>query len=154
MADESDDDDEGEDPRLVADRDLLVRLKAALPALREARDGFPMRRDAVYRFWHQSFKVFGLQSHTQKIADTLQAVDPDRPLNPWFMQIVADGTGHEFKGRETNKNWLAATRPIVEAWFHASHMLREAIECAETMTEAGPSLEFNWATVLCLYQQR
>ena len=110
--------------------------------------------DGVYRFWHQSFKVFGLQAATTTIAATLQAVDPERPLHPWLGQLVEAGTGHEFHGRETNQNWLAATRPIVEAWFHADHMLRAAIECAEQITEVGLSLGTNWATVLCLYQQR
>lgn len=148
-----DEQDEPEDPRLVRDRDLLARLKAALPALREARDGFRMR-DGVYRFWHQSLKVFGLQTATTTIAAALQAVDPARPLHPWFLQIVVDGTGHVFNWSETNNNWLVATRPIVETWFHADHMLRAAIECAETMDEVGPMLETNWATVLCLYQQR
>jgi len=37
--------DDDDDPRLVADRDLLVRLKAALPALREnSRRSPPARR--------------------------------------------------------------------------------------------------------------
>jgi hypothetical protein len=79
----TDDEPGDEDPRL--DRDLLARLKLALPALIEAREGLPMRRRGVYRFWHPSLKVFGLQTHTKAIADALQAVDPERPLNPWFM---------------------------------------------------------------------
>jgi hypothetical protein len=86
-----------EAPRLDADRDLLAKLKLALPGLLELRDG--LQDDGIYRFWYQSFKVFALQAETERIAAALQAVDPDLPLHPWFLQIVADGTGRSFEGR-------------------------------------------------------
>ena len=34
---------------------------------------------------------------------------PDRPLNPWFVEIVALGTGHEFTP-EHNSRWTEVTR--------------------------------------------
>lgn len=142
------------DPRLDRDRDLLARLKTALPTLREATATGRHFDDGIYRFYHQSHKVFGLQTVTKKITEALQSVDPDRPLNDWYLQIVADGLGKRFSWTETNQNWLAETRPIVEAYFHAMHMLQCVIECAETMETVSPMLEWNWATVLYLYQQR
>jgi len=33
-------------------------------------------------------------------------------------------------------------------------MIRMAIECAEQLEDATPNLPYNWATILCLYQQR
>ena len=52
--------------------------------------------DPVYRFYHQSFKVYSLQQTTEAIVRELQDLVPGRPLNPWFAQIVAEGTGHMF----------------------------------------------------------
>jgi hypothetical protein len=37
--------------------------------------------DPVYRFYHQSFKVFGLQSQTQEIVGMLAQLMSERPLN-------------------------------------------------------------------------
>lgn len=47
-------------------------------------------------FYHQSFKVFGLQAHTEAIVRELEALSPGRPLNPWFVQILGEGTGKTF----------------------------------------------------------
>lgn len=142
-----------EDPCLVADRVLLQRLKAALPELKNAKESL-LREDGIYRFWHQSFKVFYLQSHTTRIFEALKAVSPQDELNPWFLQIVTEGTGKHFDNNTTNANWLAETRPILEAWWHADHMLDCAIWSAEHMQHVSGMLEYPWATILCLYNQR
>ncbi|HEY2292624.1 MAG TPA: hypothetical protein VGM86_18135, partial [Thermoanaerobaculia bacterium] len=78
--------------------------------------------DSIYRFYHQSFKVYGLQGMTQAIVQRLQALAPDRPLNSWFLQIVEAGTGKTFQS-EDNARWMEVTRPIVEAFFHARFFL-------------------------------
>jgi len=44
--------------------------------------------DPIYRFYHQSLKVFSLQNETVRIVHVLESLAPDRPLNPWFRQIV------------------------------------------------------------------
>ena len=38
--------------------------------------------DPIYRFYHQSFKVYGLGRWTEKIVAALKALLPDQPLNP------------------------------------------------------------------------
>src|SRR5262249_31079040 len=60
--------------------------------------------DPVYRFYHQSLKVYYVQESTQKIVDTLQSLAPHLPLNTWFLDIVRQGTGREFS-LEDNNNW-------------------------------------------------
>jgi hypothetical protein len=74
--------------------------------------------DPIYRFYHQSFKVYSIQSQTIEIVEKLKALLPDREMNKWFISIIENGTGKEFK-KEDNNNWLEVTRPMVEAFFHA-----------------------------------
>ena len=80
--------------------------------------------DVVYRFYHQSFKVFRVQESTRQIVDALHALAPDRELNPWFTQIVADGTGHQFTLAD-NRRWLEVARPILEAYFPCALLSRD-----------------------------
>lgn len=65
--------------------------------------------DPVYRFYHQSFKVYALQDTTQAIVAELQNLVPGRSLNRWFTRIVAEGTGHVFTTAD-NERWPAAQR--------------------------------------------
>src|SRR5205809_3218701 len=77
---------------------LLQNIKARLPRLEkllaQAEDHWGLE-DGIYRFYHQSFKVYRLQSFTKAIQKELQELLPDRPLNDWFARIVEDGTGTE-----------------------------------------------------------
>jgi hypothetical protein len=105
---------------------LLKGIKARLPDLEkllEKASSHWHAEDGFYRFYHQSFKVYGLQQDTAEIVRVLRSLLPDRTLNPWFEQIVREGTGKEFS-HEHNKRWLAETRPILEAFFHARTMPR------------------------------
>jgi hypothetical protein len=108
--------------------------------------------DLVYRFYHQSFKVFWLQERTQSIVQRLQALAPNRPLDSWFVQIVQEGTGKVFK-TEDNKRWTEVTRPIVEAFFHARFFLEMAVRYAgiEKPPQILPS---GYAALLSLYGLR
>jgi hypothetical protein len=85
--------------------------------------------DPVYRFYHQSFKVYGLQQQCRSIVDRLQVLAPDRPLHPWFVEIVRAGTGKEFQVSDNN-HWTEVTRPILEAFFHARFFLEMAVRYA------------------------
>jgi hypothetical protein len=108
--------------------------------------------DPVYRFYHQSFKVFWLQNSTQSIVQKLQALAPDRPLNPWFAEIVQAGTGKVFK-TEDNARWTEVTRPILEAFFHARFFLEMAVRYADL--EMPPlALPSGYAALLYLYGLR
>jgi hypothetical protein len=113
--------------------------RALLGALQSCRDELKMRLeesstewgfdDPIYRFYHQSFKVYSLQSQTQAIVRLLASLVPDRTLNPWFLQIVEEGTGRQFTPAD-NADWPLVTRPIVEAFFHARLFLQMAVRYA------------------------
>jgi len=69
LRDMPDDDDR---PEVIA---LFANLKAALPQLQALLDKYNgdwEYEDRVYRFYHQSFKVYDLQVGTTSITDALQ----------------------------------------------------------------------------------
>ena len=72
--------------------------------------------DALYRFYHQSFKLFRVQSLTVEIVATLQALAPERHLNPWFRTIVAEGTRKKF----TVAVMLRGSSLRAQSWKHSS----------------------------------
>lgn len=136
--------------------ELFKNLKANLPQLKELLDAVDVGRsyeDYVYRFYHQSFKVYWLQQSTTKIVDALKALAPDAPLNEWFMQIVAEGMGKRFED-EHNKRWLVETRPIVEAFFHARYFLDMAVKYGQKLKRPPQLLPSGWAALLYLYDLR
>ncbi len=108
--------------------------------------------DPVYRFYHQSFKVYLLQAQTKAIVGVLASLAPERPLNPWFMEIVDAGTGKDFK-TEDNAEWTRVTRPIVEAFFHARFFLEMAVRYGDLETPPNP-LPSGYAALLYLYGLR
>lgn len=134
---------------------LLARMQAqheALKALLDASSDHWGFEDPVYRFYHQSFKVFWLQRQTETIVQRLSSLLPDCPLHPWFLEIVRQGTGLEFSTSDNNR-WTLVTRPIVEAFFHARFLLEMAVRYATL--EAPPSpLPSGYAALLYLYQLR
>lgn len=109
--------------------------------------------DGVYRFYHQSFKVFALQDCTLQIVQQLRQLSPDRPLHPWFERIIAEGTTNKFS-TETNERWIEKTRPILEAFFHAKFMLEMAVQSARELSAPPLLLPGTWAALLYLYQLR
>lgn len=137
-------------------RELLASLKARLPSFETMLadcDGDWGAADAVYRFYHQSFKVYCVQEMTVRIVSLLSEVAPQRPLNPWFMRIVSEGTGKTF-AIEDNRHWLEVTRPILEAYFHARHFLQMAIRSANDLNDPPSMMPTSWASVLYLYGLR
>jgi len=109
--------------------------------------------DPVYRFYHQSMKVYGLQSTTAEVVSTLQSLLPDRQLNEWFREIIDAGTGKSFKLKD-NQNWPAVTRPILEAFFHARYFLEMACKYGAELTSPPEILPSGWASLLYLYDLR
>ena len=64
---------------------LLANLKDCLPRMHEllrACEDHWGYEDPVYRFYHQSFKVYGLQNQTERIVALLRALLPGSPLDP------------------------------------------------------------------------
>ncbi len=108
--------------------------------------------DPVYRFYHQSFKVFGVQETTLAVVQRLHALAPDCQLHPWFLGIVSDGTGHYFSVSD-NAAWPTVARPVLEAFFHARFFLDMAVRYSDLESPPSP-LPSGYAALLYLYQLR
>ena len=136
------------------DSQLLANIKrdlAALTTLADQCQGQWAEEDLVYRFWHRSFKVYGLQDLTLRIVGALEAIAPDaRELDERFRLIIGEGTGKTFE-YEHNQRWLAETRPMLEAFWHAEYMLRMAVRYGRELDEAPDFLPSGWAALLCLF---
>ena len=144
------------DQRREEEARLLTAIKAALPMLEElwqqanSHWGY---EDPVYRFYHQSFKVYQLHAQTTQIVNALQELAPHLPLNSWFRQIVDEGAAEQFS-LEVNQRWTEATRPILEAFFHARYFLEMVCKYGKELEEPPDSLPSGWAAVLELYGLR
>ena len=136
--------------------ELLRNIKHSLPKLEEllaqVEDHWGME-DGLYRFYHQSFKVYRLQDATKEICNALQNLVPGRSMNRWFIEIVAQGTGHEFEISH-NQDWLRHTRTIVEAFFHAHYFLKMTVKYGKELDSAPDRLPSGWAAVLYLFDLR
>jgi len=138
-----------------AEATLLAGLRDRsdeLGALFEAASDHWGFEDPVYRFYHQSFKVFWLQETTRTIVTTLESLVPGRSLHPWFLEIVEAGTGKTFT-LEDNAIWTTATRPILEAFFHARYFLEMAVRYRD-LEEPPELLPSGYAALLALYGLR
>lgn len=66
---------------------------------------------------------------TSRVVNVLESLASGHPLNPWFRQIVEQGTGRAFK-QDDNADWTRITSPILEAFFHARFFLEMAVRYA------------------------
>jgi hypothetical protein len=135
---------------------LFSSLKSALPELQKLLDevsGDWGYEDPIYRFYHQSFKVYALGHATKRIVSALQALAPEQQLNEWFVRIVTEGTDKTFE-HEHNARWLEVTRPMVEAFFHARYFLEMAVTYGRQLTAPPRMLPSGWAALLYLYRLR
>ena len=135
---------------------LLEAIKAMLPKLEAilAQTEEPWGyEDGVYRFYHQSYKVYRLQGLTINIVEALQAIAPERKLDAWFLEIVSEGTNRTFSTAH-NQRWLQETRPILEAFFHAHYMLSMVYKYGRELDDPAAVLPNGWAAVLSLYDLR
>jgi hypothetical protein len=142
--------------KLELEERLLAALKAKRDDLMQLLNEVSSHwgyEDQIYRFYHQSFKVYGIQRSTLTIVAALRGLLPDVPLNAYFERILADGTGKEFTS-DANKAWEATTRPLVEAFFHARFFLEIAAKYADEFEEPPQTLASGWAALLCLYNLR
>lgn len=141
--------------RRDGERRLLLRMRedyTQLQALLAASSDHWGFEDPMYRFYHQSFKVFWLQDRTEAIVRQLVSLLPDRPLNPTFVDIVRDGTGKTFTLAD-NERCREVTSPIVEAFLHARFFLEMAVRYATLDSPPSP-LPSGYAALLYLYQLR
>jgi hypothetical protein len=142
-----DDIDESSEPLLKCIKALLPELESLL----EKVNGHWRFEDGFYRFYHQSWKVYSLQASTQEIVVLLRSLKPDTEMNASFLQIVREGTGLEFS---SGSDWLAETRPILEAFFHARTMLELSVRYGRELEHAPRMMPSGWATLLYLFNAR
>ena len=137
-------------------KNLFTKIRVTLrdlEALLDECNGDWVYEDYVYRFYHQSFKVYLLQNSTLGIVEKLRALWPERELNEWFVEIVAEGTGKTFAMAD-NENWLGVTRPILEAFFHARYFLEIAVKYGRELEYPPRVMPSGWAALLYLYNLR
>ncbi len=136
---------------------LLANLKSHLSELKKllaSAEGHWGAEDTVYRFYHQSFKVYGqAQQWTESIVAALRQLLPGRELDADFLKIVTEGTGKQFE-LSHNQDWLRHTRPMVEAMFHAIYFLRMACKYGEELNDLPNPMPSGWAAFLSLYNLR
>jgi hypothetical protein len=127
--------------------DLLRRIKAELPALKEWL--LEARRDeeeGFYWFYHQSWKVFEyLQPATRKGYELILRVGAriDEP-NEWYQRIYKEGTRYEFN-QSANEHWLETTHPILEAFWHTRYFIQMMVRYGKKLQSAPQCLPTGWA---------
>lgn len=139
---------------------LLKNIKKNMPELEKMMESATDHwdyEDKVYRYYHQSFKVYWVQDITQRIVDLLSKISPNKDKTKFctFFQVILDEGcgGLEFKS-EHNSDWTKTTRPLLEAFFHAKYFLEMAIKYGKKYEEAPQMLDSGWAALLCLYDLR
>lgn len=140
--------------------ELLANIHANLPDLERLLEEMSSHweyEDPIYRFYHQSWKVYELQALTNMIVAQLRGIAPAgiASLCPFFEEIVRYGaSGKRFESAH-NQEWTRQTRPIVEAFFHARYFLEMAVRYGNEL-ESSPEggIPSGWAALLCLYELR
>src|SRR5687768_16594244 len=77
-----------EERRETEEAKLLDSMIAQLPELKSlfAECGGWNYEDPIYRFYHQSMKVFYVQELTIRIVSKLQELAPHLRMNDWFLE--------------------------------------------------------------------
>lgn len=136
--------------RLLLDR--LRERKPELEQMLQEMSGHWTYEDYFYRYYHVSFKVYSVQTTTEKAARFLRDLLPERKLNMMFERIVRDGTGKEFELAH-NDDWDGHTRPMLEAFTHAKFMIEMAVRYA-ALKEPPQPMPSGYAALLYLYDLR
>ena len=140
------------------DNQLLANIKSQLPELVTLLNEMSSHwgyEDPIYRFYHQSFKVYGLQNETKRIVEALKSIAPaGTSFCKEFEEIIQLGASGKKFETEHNQNWTAHTRVFVEAFFHARFFLEMAAKYGKELEKAPTLLPSGWAALLCLYNLR
>jgi hypothetical protein len=139
----------------LADK-LLSNIKENLNKIESCYDMFVKNEpDDVYRFYHQSSKVFRMVEQVKYARALFEDVGPKSALlNSWFVQITDEAVGKKFDSETTNSHWLSETRPVLEGFWHTKYFLEQMIQAAKELETAPQILPSSWAAVLYLYNMR
>jgi hypothetical protein len=135
---------------------LLERIVIHLPKLQDLNKHPFGSEDLVYRFYHQSSKVYQVQDAIKQALEIFQSIaGDDYKLNDWYLSIVEEGTGHQFDWSH-NKQWLKKTRPQVEAFFHTKYFIDMLCKYGNDLNgkKAPNTLPSGWASILYLFGVR
>ena len=139
---------------------LLKNIKTNMPelerVLEDVKDHWG-EEDAIYRFYHHSFKVYRIQELTERIVKVLRKLHykKDGELDVYFETIYLEGTCRNREWTHShNLIWATTTRPFLEAFFHAKYFLEMAVKYGKELEEAPQMLPSGWASLLCLYRLR
>lgn len=133
---------------------LLARLKENSTELKKLLEQFSSN-NTPYRFYHQSFKVYRAQDDLKKALELFRKIAGEEfTLNEWYLTIVNEALAVGPFKMDHNDQWLAKTRPQMEAFFHTKYFLEWAVDGAKTLEEAPNLLDSGWAAVLYLFGVR
>jgi len=140
---------------------LLSNIKDSLSSLSEIKRSVNepcngAAEEGIYRFYHFSFKCYYLQQLTEVIVAKLRQLSPNDPtekLCVFFEDIISQGTGKKWEYQH-NADWQTHTRPIVEAFMHANHMLCLAVEYGSRYEKSPEVIDYGWGSLLELYNIR
>jgi hypothetical protein len=132
--------------------DRLKQRKVDLEKALQEMSGHWSYEDTFYRFYHGSFKVYGVQTATERAVKLLSELMPERKLNLAFDKIIREGTGKKFEMAH-NREWDRQTRPMLEAFAHAKFMIEMAVRYADLPAPSQP-MPSGWAALLYLYDLR
>ncbi len=147
----------GHERKYKSARELLDNIKSNVPRidalLKQFRNEEP---DLVYRFYHQSHKVFIMNSLIDSADNLFKNLAPESTeLNSWYRLITKTALAQEFDASESNEKWLHQTPPILLAFWNAKYFLAQMLVAADEMDEAPPQiLPSGWAAILHLYNLR
>ena len=127
---------------------LLAETKAKIIEIENLKIRFDAyEEDFVYRFYHQSFKLFYVKDLIRDARNLFEKIAPHgTELNPWFTHIVNDGIEKEFELEKTNPNWLSETRPILEAYWHTRYFVNQLARFGRELDKCPQLLR-----VFCIY---
>jgi hypothetical protein len=143
-------------------RDILLRnirnnMKNLEMHLERANNIHIGEENMVYRFYHESFKVYNVQDRTKSMYLMLEKLSPhgkNKIRDPHYLRIIKEGGfGREFK-LEDNRNWDAVCRPMLEAFFHTKYFIEMAFKYGEEFKrkkKAPLVMPYGWASLLELY---
>ena len=134
---------------------LLSTLKSSRAEIEMHLNHFRREEpDLIYRFYHQSFKVFILNGLTKNSVEFFKKLAPTGcTLNGWFIEIADNGLSKQFSD-DTNQNWFQETLPVLQAFWHCRYFLEQMLAAADELDQAPQMLPSGWATVLYLYDLR
>ncbi len=135
---------------------LLENIKNNRAKIRSTLNWFyEEEADLVYRFYHQSFKVFIMNSLIEKADNLFKELAPtEAKLNAWYRLITKTSLSREFDASETNEKWIGETTPLLLAFWNAKYFLEQMLVAADELDEAPQILPSGWAAVLYLYDLR